>query len=90
LQPGYTAVSQWEAIYLANATARFKALVSGYNWTTTDTYAIQTLCPYETVAFGYSPFCALFTADEWKGFEYSIDLGFAGENGNPLQCLIQI
>ena len=40
----------------------------------------QTLCPYETVAFGYSAFCDLFTYEEWLGFEYSIDLNFAGNN----------
>ena len=40
----------------------------------------QTLCPYETVAYGYSAFCDLFTYTEWQGFEYSIDLDFAGDN----------
>lgn len=43
-------------------------------------YSAQTLCPYETVAFGYSAFCDLFTYEEWQGFEYSIDLSFAGNN----------
>lgn len=32
------------------------------------------------MAFGYSAFCDLFTYEEWKGFEYSIDLAFAGNN----------
>ncbi|KAL8949672.1 MAG: hypothetical protein Q9222_004233 [Ikaeria aurantiellina] len=41
---------------------------------------MQTLCPYETVALGYSAFCDLFTYEEWQGFEYSIDLSFAGNN----------
>lgn len=41
---------------------------------------MQTLCPYETVAFGYSAFCDLFTYEEWRSFEYSIDLSFAGNN----------
>ena len=40
----------------------------------------QTLCPYETVAFGYSAFCDLFTFAEWESFEYSIDVAFAGNN----------
>ncbi|QRW13206.1 histidine phosphatase family containing protein [Ceratobasidium sp. AG-Ba] len=34
------------------------------------------LCPYETVALGYSKFCGLFTQDEWEGFHYALDLGF--------------
>lgn len=57
-------------------------MVTGHNFSSADVYNIQMLCPYETVAFGFSHFCDLFTAEEWKGFEYSIDLAFAGENGN--------
>ena len=34
----------------------------------------QSLCAYETVAFGYSSFCDLFTYEEWQGFEYVYDL----------------
>jgi hypothetical protein len=29
-------------------------------------------------AYAYSPFCQLFTYEEWEGFEYSIDLYFSG------------
>ena len=43
-------------------------------------HSAQTLCPYETVAFGYSSFCNLFTYQEWLDFEYSIDISFAGNN----------
>jgi hypothetical protein len=32
------------------------------------------------VAYGYSSFCDLFTYTEWQGFEYSIDLDFAGDD----------
>ncbi|KPI34836.1 3-phytase A [Cyphellophora attinorum] len=78
---GNNASRIWENIYLANATQRLKALSGGYNWTVADTYNAQTLCPYETVAFGYSAFCDLFTYEEWQGFEYSIDLQFYGNNG---------
>lgn len=37
------------------------------------------------MAFGYSPWCELFTYEEWQGFEYSIDLSFYGNNqfGSP-------
>jgi hypothetical protein len=71
----------WENIYLQNATKRLKALSGGYNWTVADSYNAQTMCPYETVAFGYSAFCDLFTYQEWKDFEYSIDISFHGNNG---------
>jgi len=63
-------------------------MITRYNWTVGDTYAAQTLCPYETVAFGFSPFCLLFTAEEWQGFEYSIDMAFQIESGTPPRDVI--
>ncbi|CAD6441603.1 8926fcdd-b63d-483b-9cd4-31b3012d394b [Sclerotinia trifoliorum] len=76
---GSNASDQWVAVYLKDATTRFQSMVSPeFNWTVTDTYAAQTLCPYETVAFGYSAFCDLFTYQEWVDFEYANDLYFAG------------
>jgi len=77
---GTNASIQWENVYLQNATARFNALSPNFKWNVSDVYNAQTLCPYETVAFGYSDWCDLFTYTEWQGFEYSIDLSFAGNN----------
>lgn len=78
---GRNASFLWESIYLANATERFRTMADGYNWTIADSYNAQTLCPYETVAYGYSSWCSLFTYQEWQGFEYSIDLAFQGNDG---------
>ena len=44
---------------------------------------MQSLCAYETVGLGYSNFCDLFTEEEWKGFEYFLDLQFQGESSVP-------
>lgn len=33
----------WENIYLKDATARFKSMAGGYNWTVADSYNLQTL-----------------------------------------------
>lgn len=49
------------------------------------------------VAYGYSRWCDLFTYEEWEGFEYAIDLAFAGNNmfqnptsvSFPPSCLFQ-
>lgn len=61
------------------ATARFNALTDeGFTWSVADVYAAQNLCPYETVAYGYSKFCDLFTYEEWRDFGYSVDLYFSG------------
>lgn len=77
---GSTASLEWANIYLQNATSRLNALAGGFNWTVSSSLYAQELCAYETVALGYSQFCSLFTYQEWQGFEYSLDLSFAGNN----------
>nr|ADW23572.1 acid phosphatase [uncultured organism] len=73
---GSTAAANWSAIYLKDAVKRLQPSIKGLNLTTDILYQMQLMCPYETVALGYSKFCGLFTEEEWKGFEYSIDLEF--------------
>lgn len=43
--------------------------------------AMQQLCSYETTAFGQSPFCSLFTAQEWRDYEHLWDMQFHGYDG---------
>lgn len=77
---GNNASKEWQGIYLADATQRLQAQAPGFNWSVKDSYDAQSMCAYETVALGYSAFCGLFTYEEWEGYEYSIDLQFAGNN----------
>ncbi|KAI6783807.1 3-phytase A [Emericellopsis cladophorae] len=77
---GGEAQKTWVEIYLKDAVARFNSMTSGFEWTTDDVYAAQNMCPYETVAYGYSRFCELFTYQEWQDFGYSIDLAFSGSS----------
>jgi len=67
---------RWTAIYLEKAHRRLQNQFRGLNLTIGDVYTMQQLCPYETVALGYSKFCELFTEEEWEGFNYAVDLGF--------------
>lgn len=39
-----------------------------------DILAMQELCGYETIATGSSPFCSVFTDDEWLDVEYYFDV----------------
>ncbi|KAH7138446.1 histidine phosphatase superfamily [Dendryphion nanum] len=74
---GEKANKEWAAIYLKKAHARITNNLSGnLDWTLDDTYNAQGLCAYDTVSLGFSPWCGLFTYEEWEGFEYSLDLGF--------------
>ncbi|KAI0825291.1 phosphoglycerate mutase-like protein [Trametes gibbosa] len=69
-------VKQWASIYLHDALERLRPQLHGYELTIEDVYTLQQMCAYETVAIGYSKFCELFTEDEWKGFNYALDLYF--------------
>ncbi|PSS03648.1 3-phytase A precursor [Coniella lustricola] len=80
-ESGAQAVAEWTKVYLQEATTRLGAMVQGYEWTVQDTYAAQSMCPYETIAYGFSRFCELFTYEEWKGFSYSVDLYFSYDSG---------
>lgn len=72
--------------YLADATKRMQAYVpSGFNFTVNDTYAMQSICAYETNYIGSSDFCNFFTEDEWAGFENTLDIEYFYDYaaGNP-------
>ncbi|PIL30835.1 hypothetical protein GSI_07003 [Ganoderma sinense ZZ0214-1] len=73
---GVDYVKQWSAIYLEAALGRLQPQMHGYDLTIEDIYTFQQMCAYETVAIGYSKFCELFTKEEWKGFNYAMDLFF--------------
>ena len=61
--------------YLTAATARLqKYAPSGFKLNVNNTYAMQSICAYEMTYIGMSDFCYLFTADEWAGFENTLDM----------------
>ncbi|KAJ9619892.1 hypothetical protein H2203_008166 [Taxawa tesnikishii (nom. ined.)] len=73
-------------LYLGNATARMQAYApSGFTFTVNDTYAMQSICAYESGYIGSSDFCGLFTEDEWAGFENTLDILYYYDYGygNP-------
>ncbi|OQE21273.1 hypothetical protein PENSTE_c012G05655 [Penicillium steckii] len=74
-------VATWMATYLKDRTTEFRKMSGNYNWTITDTYHAQSLCPYETISLGYSDFCDIFTYDDWEGYEYLMDIEFAAISG---------
>jgi hypothetical protein len=77
---GDNATKEWYHIYLSDAVTRLNSYSEGFNWTAKDAYDFQSLCAYETVALGYSAICGLFTFEEWEGYEYSVDINFAGDD----------
>ncbi|KPI44030.1 3-phytase A [Cyphellophora attinorum] len=77
---------QYLKIYLKDATERLQQYApSGFNLTVNDTYAMQSICAYETNYLGSSSFCNLFTLEEWQGFEQTLDIEYYYDYsfGNP-------
>ena len=61
--------------YLGPATKRMNQFApSGFTFNYNDTYAMQSICAYEYNYIGMSDFCLLFTADEWAGFENTLEM----------------
>jgi hypothetical protein len=73
-------------MYLADATARLNQYSpTGFSLNVNDTYAMQSICAYENAYIGTSDFCYFFTADEWDGFEQTLDIEYYYDYsfGNP-------
>lgn len=71
VKSGGEALNTFVNEYLQKTTQRLQSMITGLDWTIADTFAAQNMCPYETVAYGYSAFCSLFTYDEWENYEYT-------------------
>ncbi|KIJ69717.1 hypothetical protein HYDPIDRAFT_77157 [Hydnomerulius pinastri MD-312] len=70
-----TETNAWLSTFAPPITARLNAAAPGANLSDSDTLNIMDLCPFETVANeAPSPFCDLFTMDEWASYEYYDDL----------------
>ncbi|KAK5167034.1 uncharacterized protein LTR77_007763 [Saxophila tyrrhenica] len=73
-------------MYLADATERMNQYApAGFQFNVNDTFAMQSICAYETGYIGRSDFCTLFTEDEWAGFELALDAEYYYDYswGNP-------
>jgi len=74
--------------------ARLNANLPGVNFSITDVPLIMELCPFNTVAshpgdghsISISPFCSLFSQDEWASYDYyqSLSKWYGFGPGNPL------
>ncbi|KAI0053859.1 acid phosphatase [Auriscalpium vulgare] len=73
---------KWLAIYAPPITARLNAGAPGANLTDDDTHNLMTLCPFHSlIERAASPFCALFTNEEFEAYEYFADINKFYGNG---------
>jgi hypothetical protein len=86
---GSRAQLAWVNVFVPPITERLNKNLPGANLTDIDTIHMMDLCPFDTVADDngkISPFCHVFTKDEWHGYDYYQSLGkwYGFANGNPL------
>lgn len=86
---GPNAKSIWASIFTPSIAARLNSNMPGVNFTGENVIDLMSICPFETVTneFGLmSPFCNLFSEDEWHAYDYYQTLGKYYEYswGNPL------
>jgi len=71
---GYHKLSYWQPLFAQPIIERLTPLSGGVLLTPVDIYSMMEMCGFEILARGYSPWCAVFTQDEWLQFEYARDL----------------
>ena len=79
----------WLSVFTPPITARLNTDLPGANLTNSDVISVMDMCPFSTVASPngtISPFCALFTENEWHQYDYYESLGkyYGYSYGNPL------
>ncbi len=73
---------RWLAIYAPPITQRLNSAAPGANLTDEDTNNLMSLCAFHSQAImAPSPFCGLFTSEEFRGFEYFGDVDKFYDNG---------
>lgn len=71
---GYTKLAEWQKVFTKPIAQRLAHDVSGVHFGPLDIYSMMEMCGFEILARGVSPWCDVFTHQEWLEFEYARDL----------------
>lgn len=71
---GYRMLKQFQWAYLPTVAKRLQFQNPNVTFSLPEIYTMQEICGFETLAKGSSPWCDVFTHDEWRHFEYARDL----------------
>lgn len=66
---------------LSTTAKRLQKYMQGATLTPMLLFGMQQLCSYDTVAYGHSDFCQLFTREDWLAYEYGWDQRFFYDYG---------
>lgn len=87
---GDDAKADFAMTFIPSIQERLNADLPGAKLTQSDTISLMDLCPFNTVASPggniISPFCYLFTEEEWHSYNYyqTLDKFYGHGDGNPL------
>ncbi|KAL8958149.1 MAG: hypothetical protein Q9193_004735, partial [Seirophora villosa] len=71
---GLIQLSKFRSTYLPAIAARFQAQNPGIRFTDEEVYSMQEMCGFEILVRGSSPWCDVFTQEDWLDFEYARDV----------------
>lgn len=71
---GYTQLRDFSATYLPQISQRLQEENSGIVFTEREVYTMQEMCGFEILARGESPWCNVFTHEDWYNFQYARDI----------------
>lgn len=82
---GYRMMDAIRATYEPAIVARLLEQNPDFPFSESEIFSMQVLCGFETLAKGGSPWCDVFTAEEWESFEYARDVihYYRSGPGNP-------
>ncbi|KAL8693879.1 MAG: hypothetical protein Q9218_001388 [Villophora microphyllina] len=71
---GLIQLSKFRSVYLPAISARFQVQNPGIDFTDGEIYSMQEMCGFEILVRGSSPWCNIFTRDDWLNFAYARDI----------------
>lgn len=82
---GARMLSEFQRNYIPDIASRLAQENPDMPFSRDEVYAMQEICGFETIAKGSSPWCDVFTHEEWESFEYARDLlhYYRAGPGNP-------
>ena len=71
---GYSKLGLWQNKFTKPIARRLSVDSGGFVFSSLDIYSLMEICGFETLVRGDSPWCDVFTREEWLDFEYGRDL----------------
>jgi acid phosphatase len=71
---GYSKLALWQDKFTKPIAHRLSAENGGFAFSDMEIYSMMEMCGFEILVRGESPWCEVFTKDEWLDFEYARDL----------------